>query len=69
MSNILLNDDDDVKICDFNWATELNDGKAEPTLCGTLDYMPPEVCSFSYHDTKLDIWSLGIILYVMFCLM
>ncbi|CAD8057879.1 unnamed protein product [Paramecium sonneborni] len=65
LANILLTSEDNIKICDFNWATELIDGKADPVLCGTVDQMPPEVCSFSYHDTKVDIWSLGVLLYEM----
>ncbi|CAK56179.1 unnamed protein product (macronuclear) [Paramecium tetraurelia] len=65
LANILLTQDDNIKICDFNWATELIDGQADPVLCGTVDQMPPEVSSFSFHDTKLDIWSLGVLLYEM----
>jgi len=35
-----------VKICDFNWAIKLKNGeKAKPILCGTTEYMPPEVCA------------------------
>ena len=28
------------------------------TLCGTLDYLPPEMVEGSYHDAAVDVWSL-----------
>ena len=33
------------------------------TLCGTLDYLPPEMIEGREHDEKVDIWSLGILCY------
>jgi aurora kinase len=54
-----------IKICDFNWAIKLKEGeKAKAILCGTTDYMPPEVVAKQAHDTKTDIWSLGVMFYV-----
>lgn len=35
------------------------------SLCGTLAYMPPEVISRGKQDEKVDIYSLGVILYEM----
>jgi serine/threonine protein kinase len=32
-------------------------------LCGTLDYLPPEMIEGRYHDEKVDLWSLGILCY------
>lgn len=31
------------------------------TLCGTLDYLPPEMVEGRAHDTGVDIWSLGVL--------
>lgn len=31
------------------------------TLCGTLDYLPPEMVSGQPHDETVDIWSLGVL--------
>ena len=31
------------------------------TLCGTLDYLPPEMVENKSHDSKVDIWSLGVL--------
>lgn len=33
------------------------------TLCGTLDYLPPEMVEGQPHDKKVDIWSLGVLAY------
>lgn len=32
-------------------------------MCGTLDYLPPEMVADMPHDNKVDIWSLGILCY------
>lgn len=61
--NILISDKNIVKICDFNWAIQV-DQMAKPVLCGTTEYMPPEVVTNQPHDFKVDVWSLGIVLYV-----
>ena len=31
------------------------------TLCGTLDYLPPEMVEGHDHDSKVDVWSLGVL--------
>ncbi|CAD7692995.1 unnamed protein product [Nyctereutes procyonoides] len=33
------------------------------TLCGTLDYLPPEMIEGQMHDEKVDLWSLGVLCY------
>jgi serine/threonine protein kinase len=32
-------------------------------MCGTLDYLPPEMIEGEYHDEKVDLWSLGVLCY------
>ena len=32
-------------------------------MCGTLDYLPPEMVEDKSHDNRVDIWSLGILCY------
>lgn len=41
--NVLLDKDMNVKICDFGWSTEYFEGVCRETLCGTYEYMAPEV--------------------------
>lgn len=33
------------------------------TLCGTLDYLPPEMVEGREHDSGVDIWGLGVLTY------
>lgn len=32
-------------------------------MCGTLDYLPPEMIEGNSHDEKVDLWSLGVLCY------
>lgn len=59
--NILLNDDGIVKLADFGVVGVLNDANAKRcTVIGTPYWMAPEVIEEVGHDSKADIWSLGI---------
>ena len=35
------------------------------SVCGTIEYMSPEIVNNNFHDKKNDIWALGILLYEM----
>ncbi|KAM6939738.1 serine/threonine-protein kinase PLK1 [Xenentodon cancila] len=66
LGNIFLNDDMDVKIGDFGLATKIEfDGERKKTLCGTPNYIAPEVLCKKGHSYEVDIWSLGCILYTL----
>ena len=63
--NIVLEDNDtniSVKIIDFDNAIE-TEGPVKG-MVGTLEYMAPEVLS-TYYDEKCDMWSLGVLMYVI----
>lgn len=60
--NILISYDNTLKIADLGWAVTNVDHKRN-TTCGTLEYLPPEVCKEVVHDKCADIWSLGILCY------
>lgn len=61
--NLLLSNGQ-VKIADFGWAVHHIDDARRATLCGTLDYLPPEMCDEdTVHDHKVDLWSLGVLMY------
>ena len=36
-------------------------------MCGTLDYLPPEMIEGKAHDERVDLWSLGILCYELLC--
>ena len=65
--NILLNQADlTVKLIDFGMAALQPEGKQLSTPCGSPHYAAPEVVSSKPYDgTKADVWSCGVILYVM----
>ncbi|EIE77628.1 hypothetical protein RO3G_02332 [Rhizopus delemar RA 99-880] len=54
--NLLLDGQGNLKIGDFGC-------NRRSTLCGTLDYLPPEMVEGRDHDESVDLWSLGVLLY------
>jgi len=66
LGNIFLNDNMEVKIGDFGLATKVDyDGERKRTLCGTPNYIAPEVLGKKGHSYEVDVWSLGCILYTL----
>ncbi|KAF1363112.1 kinase-like protein [Lizonia empirigonia] len=62
--NILVGVFDEIKISDFGWSVHAPSNRRQ-TMCGTLDYLPPEMLS-SYdnsYSNKVDLWSLGVLMY------
>jgi aurora kinase len=60
--NILLGLDGNIKIADFGWSVHAPSSRRH-TMCGTLDYLPPEMVEAKDHDYRVDIWSLGVLAY------
>ncbi|PSC72353.1 Serine threonine-kinase Aurora-1 [Micractinium conductrix] len=60
--NLLLGLNGELKIADFGWSVHAPNSRRK-TLCGTLDYLPPEMVEGSYHDAAVDVWSLGVLCY------
>lgn len=60
--NILVGLNGDLKLADFGWSVHAPTSR-RTTLCGTLDYLPPEMVTGREHDASVDVWELGILLY------
>jgi len=61
--NILINDDGYVKLTDFGFAKVIE--HRTYTLCGTPEYIAPEVLLNKGHGKPVDWWTLGILIYEM----
>jgi serine/threonine protein kinase len=60
--NLLLGMNDQIKIGDFGWSVHTKSGRRK-TMCGTLDYLPPEMVKREMHDFRVDVWCLGVLMY------
>lgn len=60
--NLLVGFRGEIKIADFGWSVHAPSSRRN-TLCGTLDYLPPEMVEGREHDEQVDVWSLGVLLY------
>lgn len=66
LTNLLLTKDMRVKIADFGLATQLNSkDEKHMTMCGTPNYISPEVATRSSHGLETDLWGLGCLLYTL----
>ena len=63
--NLLLDGEGNAVVADFGWAYRAQqDGIfARHTLCGTLDYLPPEMIEDEPYGPSVDCWSLGVLAY------
>ncbi|KAF5019495.1 hypothetical protein F66182_8502 [Fusarium sp. NRRL 66182] len=64
--NILVGIHGEIKMSDFGWSVHAPSGR-RLTQCGTLDYLPPEMVDprryGKSYDEKVDLWSLGVLIY------
>ncbi|XP_064860663.1 ribosomal protein S6 kinase-related protein [Oncorhynchus nerka] len=63
MENILLTDQGHLRLADFGLSRRLERGGRAFTICGTIQYMAPEVLSGGPYSHAADWWSLGILLF------
>lgn len=56
----------EIRIGDFGLAAKLNtDSERRKTMCGTPNYIAPEILENTPHSYEVDIWSLGVIAYAL----
>jgi serine/threonine protein kinase len=60
--NLLLGLRGELKIADFGWSVHAPNARRQ-TLCGTLDYLPPEMVQGREHGRLVDLWCLGVLCY------
>lgn len=65
--NLLISEEGTLKLCDFGWSIQTEKGERRSTMCGTLDYLAPEMVEKKPHDAKLDLWCLGILTFEFLC--
>jgi len=72
--NILLKDtseDAEIKITDFGlskiFSSDLEGEVTMKTACGTPGYVAPEVLMHDVYSSQVDLWSVGVIVYILLC--
>ena len=61
----LRNLDFQVKIIDFGISRTIDPGSVAETPCGTRELMAPELFFGKGYDFRVDVWNLGVILYML----
>jgi serine/threonine protein kinase len=68
IENILITSSDDAMLIDFGLSNFYNREGFLATFCGSLYFAAPELLSGKpYYGPEVDVWSLGVVLYVMVC--
>ena len=67
LANLFLSDTLQLKLGDFGLATKIEfEGERKRSLCGTPNYIAPEILDGKRgHSFEVDIWSLGVIIYIL----
>lgn len=68
--NLLLtskNNDSNIKIADFGFAKKVGVVEDLSTACGTPGYVAPEILNGKAYGKGVDIWSIGVITYILLC--
>jgi len=64
--NLLLFSHHVVKLADFGWSVHAP-SKCRKTMCGTIDYLPPEMIDSQTYNEYVDNWCLGVLCYEFLC--
>lgn len=60
--NLLIGSNGELKIGDFGWSVHAPSNKRQ-TMCGTMDYLPPEMVVGNSHSAAVDLWAIGVLCY------
>lgn len=60
--NILVCANNQLKISDFGWSVRALTTQRK-TMCGTMDYLCPEIVENRAYDWSVDVWALGVLTY------
>lgn len=70
--NILIGEDGILRLTDLGWAVTVSAPQMGPhntgvryTMCGTPEYLAPEMVAGTGHTLSVDLWAMGILLYEM----
>lgn len=64
LGNLFLNENMEIKLGDFGLATRLEyNEEKKKTICGTPNYIAPEILEGKGHSYEVDVWSVGVIIY------
>ena len=61
--NLLLNENGRVLLADYGWSNFKKDEDVRKTFCGTPEYIAPEMLRKEAHDHRIDIWSVGVLMF------
>lgn len=64
--NLLLFSHHVIKLADFGWSVHAP-SKSRNTMCGTIDYLPPEMVNSETYNEFVDNWCLGVLCYEFLC--
>lgn len=67
LGNLFIDGNNSIKLGDFGLAAVIKEGQKKRTICGTPNYIAPEVLfdKDNGHSFEVDIWSLGVIIYTL----
>ena len=65
LENVLIDQDGYIQIIDFGLARMLGKSQAAFTMCGTPEYLAPEIINDAGYDKGVDWWALGVMIYEM----